>query len=132
MLKRMIKLHVTIFKFLKEELKKKRTPKELVIFLKTIITQYFGVLIKEYQRLFNFLDKDYRNQQKQLKRQQEVVKDLQNGLKLLKYLNTKWLKKYNSQQNKQRWLDFTKSHRLRSDELVELEKELELYRKQVN
>lgn len=131
MLKRMIKLHITIFKFLKEELKKKRTPKELVVFLKTITIQYFTVLGKEYKRLFNFLDKDYRIQQKQLNRQEQVVRDLQNGLKLLKYLNTKWIKKYNSQQNKQRWLDFTKSHHIRTDELVELEKELELYRKQI-
>jgi hypothetical protein len=127
----MIKLHITIFKFLKEELKKKRTPKELVVFLKTITIQYFTVLGKEYKRLFNFLDKDYRIQQKQLNRQEQVVRDLQNGLKLLKYLNTKWIKKYNSQQNKQRWLDFTKSHHIRTDELVELEKELELYRKQI-
>jgi hypothetical protein len=117
-----------IIKVLIQDLKKKRPIKERLIFYKNMIKSYSAALLKEYKSIFNYFDKDYRATQKKIAKQKIVIKDLQNGMKLLRYLEKKWDKESN-QKIKQRWLDFAKSGQIRKNELDQLEKEIENWRK---
>ncbi len=57
---RYIKLHYGLIKFLQVELKKKRTSKEFVFFLRDILKAYFSQLIRLYNDMFLIFDVDYR------------------------------------------------------------------------
>ena len=53
---RLIKLHIGLFRYIKIELKKKRTLKQFVKFVKELIVAYIKELIKLYKDLFLIFD----------------------------------------------------------------------------
>ena len=89
MIKRLFQLHIGLIKFLNKELRNKKTSKQLVYFLRDIGKQYFKVLIQEYKNLFLFFDKQYQEQKKKYKKENEIKKQLQLAIKILKYIDDK-------------------------------------------
>jgi len=86
---KLIKLHVGLYRYLKIELNKKRTFRELVLFLLITIKAYFKELIRLYNTLFLIFDKEYRFQKKQYKKYQSAQKEIKGLIKLLRYSKTK-------------------------------------------
>jgi hypothetical protein len=125
MLKKFIKLHHGLILFLYRELKKKRSPKELVYFLRDVAKQYIKIHVQEVQNLFKLFDPEYRKQKAEFEKHNKVKADLQRALKILQYIDRKMVKEGKSRQSiRQFWLDFTKNAQVRQDVLEGIEKEL--------
>ena len=121
-----IKLHWGLIRFLNKELRKKRTSRETVFFLKDILKVYFTQLIKLYNNMFLVFDTDYQKQKKKQKQYNELKKQLNQALKLLKYIDKKMLKQgLSRQKRRQFWRDFSDRGELRKKTFDELSKELE-------
>lgn len=122
---RIVQLHLGLFKYLRVELKKKRTSKVLVMFFKQLLLSYFRELLRLYKELFLLLDPDFKKQKQQYKNYQQIKVDLQRALKLLQYIDKNMVKMgKNRKERKQFWRDFYKSAQVRVDVLKELEKEI--------
>ena len=122
---KLFKLHISLFQYLKQELKKKRTPKELVYFLRDVAKQYIKIHVQEVQNLFKLFDPEYRKQKAEFDKHNKVKADLQRALKILQYIDRKMVKEGKSRQViRQFWLDFTKNAQVREDVLKGIEKEL--------
>lgn len=125
MFKTLIKVHLGLLKYLVIELKKKRTPKELIFFLRDILKRYFAVILQEYKNSFLILDPEYRKQKKLYEKQNQLKKDLQRALKLLEYIDVKMAKSgVNRTARRQFFRDFYKNGQVRKDIYEELLKEL--------
>jgi hypothetical protein len=85
----LIKLHLGLIKYLKIELRKKRTLKELILFFANIIKLYLKELIRLYKTLFLVFDKDYQKQQQEYKKYQQAKKEIVGLIKLLRYSKEK-------------------------------------------
>jgi hypothetical protein len=125
MIKRLFKLHIGLIKFLNKELRNKRTPKELIHFLRDIGKQYFNVLFQEYKNLFLIFDKHYQEQKNKRKQYDELRVKLQLAIKILKYIDDRMEKQgVNRQRRRQFWRDFYKSGQVRQDVFEDLLKEI--------
>jgi len=119
------KLNIGILKYLEKELKKKRTLKELILFLKQAGKIYFQQLLKLYKNLFLVFDKDYQAKKKEYDKYQKIKVDLQRCLKILQYVDTKLEKAgINRQRRRQFWRDFYSRGQVRKDVFDDLLKEL--------
>jgi hypothetical protein len=124
-MKQLIKLHIGLTKYLIKELPKKKTPKELIEFLKQIIGVYLKELLKLYKSLFLFLDKDYQTKKKEYEKYQKIRVDLQRCLKMLQYVDDRMEKAgINRQRRRQFWRDFYTSGQVRKDVFDNLLKEI--------
>lgn len=125
-MKGLIRLHIGLVKFIITELKKKKkTPKELLKFVKEIVKVYFKALGQEVKSWFLIFNKDYRKQKKEYKKLQQVKKDLQRAVKILEYVDTKLEKKgINRQRRRQFWRDFYSNGQIRKDVFEDLMKEI--------
>jgi len=88
-MKQLIKLHIGFFKYLKAELPKKRTSKEIVEFLKQVIIIYLKELLKLYKNIFLIFDKDYQLKKKEYEKYQKAKKEIMGLIKLLRYSKEK-------------------------------------------
>lgn len=86
---RIIKLHFGLFKYLKLELKKKRTLKQLILFFKSIFILYLKELLKLYKEQFLIFDSEYRKQKKEFRQYQKAQKEIIGLIKLLRYSKEK-------------------------------------------
>jgi len=121
-----IKLNLGLLKYIKLELKKKRKPNELVHFFGKLGKIYFTELLKLYKNLLIEFNPEYKKQKKQHNNYQEIKKQLNQALKLLKYIDTKMEKAgIKRQQRRQFWRDFYKDGSLRKEVFENLLKEIE-------
>jgi hypothetical protein len=123
-MKQLINLHKSLFKFLKTELKKRRTPSKLVHFLYDTLKKYSQALLTLYKQVFLVFDKEYMKQKAEYEKRKKLMDDMRRCVRLLQYINEKWEKKFNKQQSKQKWHDFVKSYQLRKEEFEALMKEI--------
>jgi len=124
-MKQLIKLHIGLFKYLRTELPKKKTLKEVINFLKSLLGVYLKELLKLYKSLFLFLDKDYQEKKKQYNKMQQIKIDLNRALKMLRYIDTKMAKSgINRQRRRQFWRDFYKDGQVRKNVFDDLIKEI--------
>jgi len=122
---KIIKLHKGLFRYLKRELPKQKSLKGVINFLKVIGIAYYKELIKMYKELFLVLDTDYIKSQQKLKKQKQIITDLQRALKMLQYIDKKLVKIGKNRQERRRfWRDFYKDAQVRTEVFNELEKEL--------
>ena len=121
----LIRLHTGLVKYIITELKKKKkTPKELVLFGKEIIKVYIKALLQEVNSWFLILDKEYRKKKKEYKKYQQIKVDLQRAIKILQYVDDKMEKSgINRQRRRQFWRDFYSSGQMRKEVFEDLMKE---------
>jgi hypothetical protein len=125
MLKTVVKMHYGLILYLNKELRKKRTLKELIYFLRDLVKRYYQVNVGEYKKLFLILDPEYIKQKTTFDKQNQIKKDLQRALKILHYVDMKMVKAGNSrQQRRQFWRDFYKDGQVRNDVFKDLDKEV--------
>lgn len=86
---RLLKFNINLIKFLRTELKKKKSVKELILLFKVILKRYFQVLLQELRILLLIFDIDYQIQKKKYKKYQQIKKEVLNAIKLLKYTKIK-------------------------------------------
>ena len=123
---RLIKLHIGLFRYIKIELKKKRTLKQFVKFVKELVVAYIKELIKLYKDLFLILDADYQKQNQAYKKSQQIKVDLQRCLKMLQYVDEKMKQsKIPGYKRRQFWRDFYRDGQLRKDVFDDLLKEID-------
>jgi len=125
MIRNFWRMNLGLIKYLIKELPKKKTPKEIIKFLKPIIKQYFKQLLQLYKTLFLLFDEDYQKQKKQYDNYQKIKIDLQRCIKMLKYLDDKMAKAgLNRQRRRQFWRDFYSDGNLRKEVFDDLLKEI--------
>jgi len=123
---RIVKLHLGLFKYLRAELRKKRTPKQLIYFLRDVGKSYFKELFKQYKDLFRQFDPNYQKQKKEYNKYNQLKKDLQRAIRLLNYLDKKMAQTgLNRQRRRQFWRDFYRDGQLRKEVFDNLLKEIE-------
>jgi hypothetical protein len=121
----LIKLHVGLFKYLRQEILKKKSLKQLVLFFKQIGTIYLKELLKLYKTLFLIFDPIYQRQKKEHEKYQKIKVDLNRCLKMLQYIDKKMEKTgINRQRRRQFWRDFFRDGQVRKDIFDELLKEI--------
>lgn len=117
-----INLHIGLIKYLYTELKKKRTPKELLIFLAKVGKSYLKELLKLYKQLF---DPEYQKQKKEYEKQKKIKADLQRAIRLLKYIDDQMIKTGMSRQERRGyWKNFYTNGQIRTDVFNNLSKEV--------
>jgi len=123
---KLFKLHVSLFKYLQAELKKKRTTKELVYFLRDLVKAYFREIIKLYKELFLSFDPEYKKKKKEYNAYMKTKQDVQRILRLFDYINTELLVKMGKtkEEKKQIRRDLYEYGRLDKDVFERLMKEL--------
>ena len=122
---RLIKLHLGLIKYLRIELKKKKTSSQLVHFFKDVIKAYLKELLRLYKNLFLIFDENYKTQKKEYEKHQKIKVDLQRCLKMLQYVDDKMAKSgINRQRRRQFWRDFYKDGQLRKEVFDDLLKEI--------
>jgi uroporphyrinogen-III decarboxylase len=122
---RFFKLHIGLYRYLKEELKKKRTLKELIKFLSEVGVSYLKETLKLYKNLFMIFNKEYRKQKKEYNKMQRIKLDLKRALKMLQYIDKNMIKMgKNRQERRQFWRDFYRDAQVRNEVFESLEKEI--------
>jgi len=126
---RIIKLHHQILKFLLHEFKRKRTFSQLVRFFLTFITNYSKVILTEYSLaltyIYNSFNPEFTKQQQELKRFNEVKRNLQTALKLLQQVEIQMKKRgLPRQQIRQFFRDFYSRGYVRQDVFDDLMKQI--------
>ena len=122
---RLVKLHIGLFRYLKAELPKQKTTKEVIKFLLNIIGAYFKEVFRLFKTLFLIFNKEYRKQKKQFDKMQQIKVELNRALKILRYIDKKsqdagvprW-------KMRQFWRDFTKNGAVRQDVFDDLLKDI--------
>jgi len=123
---RIVKLHLGLFKYLRIELKKKRTPKQLIYFLRDVGKSYFKELLKQYRDLFRQFDPLYIKQKKEYNKYNKIKKELQQALKMLQYIDRRMIdQKVPRHIRRQFWNDFRKNGQVRKETFDDLLKEIE-------
>jgi len=126
MIKRFLTLHLNLIKYFRIEFSKKKSLKLHIYFLRDIGKEYLRVMFLEYKRLFLIFNKEYQNQKKQYKKYQDIKKDLNRALRILRYIDEKMAKTgMNRQRRRQFWRDFFKDGQVREDVFDDLLKEIE-------
>ena len=125
MIKRLIKMHIQLIRYVVKEIFEKKLIREHLKFIKNITIQYFKILLQELNNIFRIFDKDFRIAKKQQDRIQKLKVDLNRALKMLKYIDKNLNKMGKSRQyRRQFWRDFFKSGQIRNEVFTDLEKEL--------
>jgi hypothetical protein len=120
-----IKLHIGLYRFIKQELPKKKKLAEIIKFTLNITKAYIKELIRLYKDVFLILDVDYQKKQKELKKYNQIKVDLERCLKMLRYLDSKMDKAGINRQTRRRfWRDFYKDGQLRKDVFNDLVKDI--------
>lgn len=86
---KIIQMHYSLIKYLNVELRKKRTSKELVYFLRDVLKNYCKVNLKLFKDLFLVFDPEYQKQKAEFEQNKKAKQDVINALKLLKYSRDK-------------------------------------------
>ena len=81
-----INLHLNVIRYLHQELKKKKTFKEIIELFKTTFIAYLKGLLQMYKVLFLMLDPEYRKQRKIAEKTKQYRKDIVNAYRLLKFM----------------------------------------------
>jgi hypothetical protein len=121
-----IKLHIGLYRYLKTELPKQKSPKAVILFLWNVTVMYFKELFKMIKNISLLFDKTYQQQQKQHKKMQQLKVDLNRALKVLQYVETKM-----KQQGIPRWKvrqffrDFYNNGQVRKEVFDDLLKEID-------
>jgi len=122
---KIIKLHIGLYRYLKQELKTKRTPKELIKFLRDIVLSYFKEILKLFKNIFLIFDPNYCKQRKEYNKMQKIKLDLKRALKMLQYIDKNMIKMGKKrQERRQFWRDFYRDAQVRTDVFESLEKEI--------
>lgn len=122
---RFIKLHIGLFLFIKRELPKKKTFKEIISFLKMVVKSYFKELLRMFLSLFSIFNKKYRKQRRDYKNYVRIKKDLNRCIKMLQYIDKKMQKAgLTRQKRRQFWRDFYSSGEVRKEIFEDLLKEI--------
>lgn len=121
-----IQLHKGLFKFILSEIKTKRTLQERIPIIKNLVISYFKFWGQELKGIKAYLfDKEYKESLKKFKRQENLKKEFQRALQLLKYLDKKMIKMgLNRTTRRQHWRDFFKSETIRTETFNELAEEI--------
>jgi len=85
----LIKLHIGLFKYLRMELPKKKTLKEVIKFVEPLVGIYLKELLKLYKSLFLIFDKEYRAKKAEYEKYQKAKKEITGLIKLLRYSKEK-------------------------------------------
>lgn len=122
---RLIKAHIGLIKYIIQEFKKKKNLKGYVYFFGNLIKLYINFWIEYFKHLVNLFNSEYRKQLKQYKKYNSIKKDLQQALKILKYIDDKMQKAgLSRQKRRQFWNDFYKNGQVRKEMFDELMKEM--------
>jgi hypothetical protein len=120
----LIKLHLGLFRYLKNELPKKKFRGGLK-FVISLVPVYLKEIVKIYKNLFLVFDKDYQEKKKQFDKHQKIKVDLQRCLKMLQFVDDKMKKSgIPNWKRKQFWRDFYRDGQVRKDTFDELLKEI--------
>lgn len=124
---RLIKLHLGLILYLRAELKKKRTIKDLLRFFRDLGKRYVSVMLQEYKNVFLILDPLYRQQKAQFEQQQKAQKTVKQIFKLFQYINEDLLikMKKDKKQRQQIRRDFYEYGKLPKDVFEQIVKEIE-------
>ena len=120
MLKNLVKLNIGLIKFLRVELKRKRTPKQVVEFLFNLSKGYLKESLNLYKELFVILDPKVRAEKKKYDAYMRIKKDLENAVKLLDYIEKKKLSGKSKLEQRQFYHDFMKFGKVRTELYKEL------------
>lgn len=122
---RIIKAHIGLIKYIVKELMTKKTPKQYVYFVFQTARAYFRFWVTELKNILKLIDPEFRKQQTQYHKYNEIKGDLQRALKMLKYLDMKMTKAgVNRQKRRQFWHDFIKNGEVRKEMFEDLMKEI--------
>jgi hypothetical protein len=122
---KILQMHYGLVKYLNVELRKKRTLRELIYFLRVLAKRYFQVNLQEYKKLFLILDPEYQKQKKEYDNHNKVKADLQRALKILQYIDRKMVKEGKSRQEiRQVWRDFVSRGETREEMFNAIKEEL--------
>lgn len=122
---RLIKLHIMLIKYIVKNITMKKPIKEHLIFFKDLIIQYAKVMLQEFKDVLRLFDKDFRKQKSQYKKTENLKKDLQRALKILRVIDKNMIKLGKKRhERKQFWRDFFKSAQVRVDVFNDLEKDI--------
>ena len=125
----LVRLHKGLFRFIRAELKKKKSRQELIKFYKDIAKAYFGELFRLSKSVFLIFDKEYRKKRKEYKKYIKIKADLKRALKILQYVDTKLAKSgLNRQRRRHFWQEFYKDGRFRKEIFEDLMKDIEKIR----
>jgi esterase/lipase len=89
---KLLKLQKGLYKFLAQELKKKRTLAVWIDFAKKLTKLYLKELLQLYKNFLNYSNPNFYKHQKEVKKYQQAKKDVINALRLLKYAKDKMKK----------------------------------------
>jgi len=124
-MKEFINLHISLFKYLRIELKKKRTLSKLVHFFYDTSKMYKKALLQVYRNAWLIFDKTYQIQKADYDKKQKLLEDCRRALRLLQYIDTKMAKAgVNRKSRRQFWRDFQRDGKLRTEEFEKLMKEI--------
>jgi len=122
---KLVKLHLGLARFIRKEITKQNTPQKLIKFCKEICKAYLKQLIGLYKELFLIFDKNYREQKKKYEKYNQIKKDLNNALRLLKFIDTKLAKMGKGRTERRRfWREFFKDAEIRTEIFDQLDKEI--------
>jgi ubiquinone/menaquinone biosynthesis C-methylase UbiE len=82
----LIKMHISLFKFLNIELRKKRTPIELKEFYRVVAKQYVVGIKQEIKKVTGIFDPEMKKLKIQQKKVQQARKDLYSAYRLVQYM----------------------------------------------
>ena len=123
---KILKAHIGLIRYIVKELMIKKTPKQYVHFILETIRAYFRFWVQELRNLLKLTDPEYRKQQTQYRKYNEIKGDLQKAIKILKYLDFKMTKAgINRQKKRQFWNDFVKNGQVRKEMFEDLMKEIQ-------
>lgn len=117
----LIKMHISLIKFLNIELRKKRTSIELREFYRVVAKQYVIGIKQEIKKVTGIFDPEMKKLKVQQKKIQQAKKDLYNAYRLMQYMIKKGETKT---ERKQITRDFIKFGRISKEFEVELLKEV--------
>lgn len=120
-----LQIHVGLYKFLRVELKKKRTAAQLVFFFRDIVKGYIKVMLHEYNMLFKLFDQEYRKQKAKYDKIQKLKQQLETAIKLLQIVDERMTEMGAPRHyRRQFWRDFQKDGKVRKELFEELMKQL--------
>lgn len=106
---RILKLHQGLYRYLRIELKRKRSSRELVFFLKKILESYIKEILKIVNYSLNYFNPIYVKQRIEYKKYLQYKKDLSNAWRILQFVLKQGKTK---QERKQIKSDFIKFGRI--------------------
>lgn len=122
---RLIKLHMGLIKYFRQELKIKRGFRAWIKFCLSLGKAYFIAMLTEYNLMFKYFDKNYRKQKEQHKQYIKVRAELIKAIRLLKYLDKRMVDSGKDRHYRRNfWREFFKDGQVRADAFNDLMKEV--------